>query len=145
MKTWSWQLTHKANEPLPGVAEFTEGRGYYKSEDELVAQLTDDLLAGEKVAGRKPCAMIMGALGRCGRGACDLLIKAGVPQENLVKWDIDETRDNPGPYKEVADSDIFVNAVSWTIGSRKFRLRADILGSDLSHRENPSFCRLCYA
>lgn len=112
LKAWHWQLTHASHEPLPGVAQFTEGRGYYKNEDELVAQLKQDVLAGEKVAGRKPRVMIMGALGRCGRGACDLLVKAGVPEEKLIKWDLDETRDNPGPYQAIVDSDIFINAVS---------------------------------
>ena len=112
LKAWSWQLTHASDELLPGVAQFTEGRGYYKNEDELVTQLKQDVLAGEQALGRKPRVMIMGALGRCGRGACDLLIKAGVPDENLIKWDLDETRDNPGPYKEIVDSDVFINAVS---------------------------------
>ncbi|KAI9689260.1 MAG: Saccharopine dehydrogenase [Bogoriella megaspora] len=111
IKAWSWQLTHTANEPLPGVAQFTEGRGYYRNEDELIAQLREDVEIGAKVIGRKPRSMIMGALGRCGRGACDLLAKAGIPEENLVKWDIDETRDNPGPYQEIVESDVFINAI----------------------------------
>jgi saccharopine dehydrogenase (NAD+, L-lysine forming) len=111
LKTWTWQLTHNSDEPIPGVAHFTNGRGYYKDEDELVAQLKEDVVSGEKVAGYKPRVMVMGALGRCGRGACDVLRKAGIPDENIIKWDLDETRDNPGPYTEIVNSDIFINAV----------------------------------
>ncbi|KAF2237146.1 Formate/glycerate dehydrogenase catalytic domain-like protein [Viridothelium virens] len=114
LKAWNWQLSHSADEPFPEIAQFTDGRGYYRNEDELVAQLRQDVLAGEKAAGRKPRAMIMGALGRCGRGACDLLLKAGLPSGNLIKWDLDETRDNPGPYQEIVDSDIFINAIYLT-------------------------------
>jgi saccharopine dehydrogenase (NAD+, L-lysine-forming) len=83
------------------------------NKDELVAQIREELVAGEKVLGRKPTAMVMGALGRCGRGACDLFLQAGVPTENLTKWDLDETRDRPGPYREIAQHDIFLNAVCW--------------------------------
>lgn len=114
LKTWAWQLTHPS-EPLPSIEKFTEGRGYYLNEEELVNQIREDVVAGEKVAGRKPHAMILGALGRCGRGAVDLFRKAGLGEENLTKWDIDETREKQGPYKEITDSDIFLNAVSGPI------------------------------
>jgi hypothetical protein len=33
-----------------------------------------------KAAGRYPKVMVMGALGRCGSGAVDLLVKAGIPK-----------------------------------------------------------------
>lgn len=48
----------------------------------------------------------IGAEGRCGRGAVDLLKKIGLPSENIVRWDINETRDNPGPYMEIVESDM---------------------------------------
>ncbi|KAK8186893.1 hypothetical protein BKA81DRAFT_372849 [Phyllosticta paracitricarpa] len=90
VKTWAWQLAHPG-EQLPSVEKFTGGRGYYLNEEELVKQITEDVAAGEKIAGRKPTAFIMGALGRCGRGACDL--------------------NRQGPYKEIVESDIFLNAI----------------------------------
>lgn len=31
-------------------------------------------------AGRMPRVMVMGALGRCGSGACDLAKRAGIPE-----------------------------------------------------------------
>lgn len=54
----------------------------------------------------------MGALGRCGRGAVDLLLKAGLPEENITKWDIQETRERPGPYPEILESDVSLDLES---------------------------------
>jgi saccharopine dehydrogenase (NAD+, L-lysine-forming) len=98
-QTWAWQLTHPNNEPLPGIETFTDGRGYYNNESELIAQLKEDVAAGEKVAGRKPSSLVLGALGRCGSGAVDLLEKIGCPE--IKKWDLAET----------IESDIFVNCI----------------------------------
>ena len=81
---------------------------------------SNDVAAGEKIAGRKPTAMVMGALGRCGRGAVDLFLKAGLPEANLLKWDLAETKDRHGPYEEIAQHDIFLNAVS---ASKGFKAR----------------------
>ncbi|GME36857.1 Saccharopine dehydrogenase [Neofusicoccum parvum] len=110
VKMWAWQLQHPGQQ-LPGVEQFTEGRGYYLNEEELVKQIAEDVATGEKIIGRKPAAFIMGALGRCGRGAVDLFVKAGLPESSLVKWDINETKDRQGPYQEIVDQDIFVNAI----------------------------------
>jgi len=109
IKTWAWQLTHPNGVPLPGIDEFTNGRGYYQNEDELIAQLQDDVAAGEKVAGHKPTSLVLGALGRCGSGAVDLLERIGCAE--IKKWDLAETSEKPGPYPEIIDSDIFVNCI----------------------------------
>ncbi|KAF2870542.1 hypothetical protein BDV95DRAFT_545466 [Massariosphaeria phaeospora] len=109
IKTWAWQLTHPNGELLPGLETFTDGRGYYNNEDELIAQLKDDVAAGEKVAGRKPSSLVLGALGRCGSGAVDLLEKIGCPE--IKKWDLAETLERPGPYPEIIESDLFVNCI----------------------------------
>jgi saccharopine dehydrogenase (NAD+, L-lysine-forming) len=111
LKNWAWQLAHPG-EKLPAVSTFTEGRGYYLNEEELVKQISEDLAAGEKALGRKPTAFVLGALGRCGSGAVDLFLKAGIPEENITRWDINETRERQGPYEEIAQHDIFLNAVS---------------------------------
>ncbi|KAM5345861.1 hypothetical protein ACJ41O_011722 [Fusarium nematophilum] len=110
IKTWAWQLAHPG-EKLPSVGTFTEGRGYYLNEDELVNQIREDVAAGEKALGRKPTAMVLGALGRCGSGAVDLFVKAGIPEENITRWDLAETKDRTGPYEEIANHDIFLNAI----------------------------------
>ncbi|KAF2279409.1 saccharopine dehydrogenase [Westerdykella ornata] len=108
IKTWAWQLTH-ADEPLPGIENFTEGRGYYNNEAELIEQLKQDVAEGEKVAGRRPSSLVLGALGRCGSGAVDLLEKIGC--SDIKKWDLAETSERPGPYPEIVESDIFVNCI----------------------------------
>ncbi|KAJ4984575.1 alanine dehydrogenase/PNT domain-containing protein [Stagonosporopsis vannaccii] len=109
IKTWAWQLTHPNGEPLPGIETFTDGRGYYNTESDLIAQLKDDVAAGEKVAGRKPTSLVLGALGRCGSGAVDLLEKVGCGE--IKKWDLPETKERDGPYPEIIESDIFVNCI----------------------------------
>lgn len=119
VKNWAWQLANPGKK-LPAVASFTDGKGYYVDEGELVDQIRKDLEAGGKILGRKPTALVMGALGRCGRGACDLFIKAGLPEENITRWDLAETRGRHGPYEEIAQHDIFLNAVSEPNRGRAF-------------------------
>lgn len=104
VQTWAHQLVNGADQRLAGVRA-------YANEDLLVADIKKSLEEGEKKAGRVPKCLVMGALGRCGRGAIDLLRKVGVPDENITKWDIQETRARPGPYPEILDSDIFVNCI----------------------------------
>jgi saccharopine dehydrogenase (NAD+, L-lysine-forming) len=61
------------------------------------------------VAGRKPTSLVLGAMGRCGSGAVDLLEKVGCPE--IKKWDLPETKDRDGPYPEIIESDLFVNCI----------------------------------
>jgi saccharopine dehydrogenase (NAD+, L-lysine forming) len=95
IKTLSHQLLDPSTK-LPSVETFTDGRGYYLNEDELVNQIREDLAKAEKALGRKPTALVLGALGRCGKGAVDLFLKAGVPDENITRWDLNETKDRDG-------------------------------------------------
>ena len=62
---------------------------------------------GAALNGRTPSALITGALGRCGKGASDMLEAIGA---KVAKWDIDETASG-GPFPEILEHDIFVNAV----------------------------------
>jgi len=147
IKTWAWQLTHPAGEPLPGLETFTDGRGYYNNETELLDQLRDDVAAGEKVAGRKPRSLVLGALGRCGSGAIDLLTKIGCAE--ILKWDLAETKERDGPYPEIVESDIFVNCIylskpippfishdSLASSSRKLSVVCDV-SCDTTNPHNP--------
>jgi hypothetical protein len=61
LKTWAWQLEN-GDKPLPGVENFTDGRGYYENEDQMLEQLKAELQAGIKKAGREPRVLVMGAL-----------------------------------------------------------------------------------
>jgi saccharopine dehydrogenase (NAD+, L-lysine forming) len=102
LESWTWQLNNPADRPMPGVTS-------YPSRDLLPEDVKSKVLEAESKAGRKPRVLVIGALGRCGRGAVDLCKQAGLPDENILKWDLPETTAKPGPYKEITDSDIFVN------------------------------------
>ena len=60
--------------------------------------------------GRKPTVLVIGALGRCGRGACDFASLSGIPESHIFKWDITETRIG-GPFPQLLQCDIFVNCI----------------------------------
>ncbi|KAF5681710.1 Saccharopine dehydrogenase [Fusarium circinatum] len=64
--------------------------------------------------GALPRLIVIGALGRCGKGAIAAAEAIGV--SDILKWDIAETSKG-GPFPEVASSDIFVNCVY--LGSNK--------------------------
>ena len=57
-----------------------------------------------------PKVMVMGALGRCGRGAIDLL-KAVSPDIEITAWDKPEYDASAKPISEIIGHDIFINAV----------------------------------
>ena len=84
VETWAWQLTHAPNELMKRVKP-------YNNEATLIDHITQCLHQGERISQRKPRVLVMGALGRCGRGAVELLEKIGVPQENILKVPIMST------------------------------------------------------
>ena len=72
-------------------------------------------------------ALVIGALGRCGRGAVELFRKVGLDEyvscdttpiltycssnsSNIIQWDLDETAKG-GPFDEILDVDIFINCI----------------------------------
>ena len=104
LEAWAWQLTDSSGKPMPGVSS-------YANQNLLLDNVKSRIAQGEKKAGRKPRVLVIGALGRCGRGAVDLCEQTGVPAQNILKWDLPETSAKPGPYAEIVDSDIFVNCI----------------------------------
>ncbi len=66
----------------------------------------DDLLRRSADLGPAPRALVIGALGRCGRGASDALLTAGI---DPTRWDLAETRDLDRA--ALLDHDLLVNAV----------------------------------
>lgn len=75
LMAWAWQLTHKG-EPLPSVSP-------YENEAALISDVKKAVEEGKAIAGHLPRVLVIGALGRCGRGAVDLCTKAGL-QDILV-------------------------------------------------------------
>mgnify|MGYP006431931157 CR=1 FL=1 len=54
-----------------------------------------------------PRVILIGALGRCGRGAVEMAEKL---QLEVTKWDYEETK-RGGPFEEIAEHEIFINTV----------------------------------
>jgi len=81
----------------------------YLNEQAMVTDVKTKLRGREK----NTKALIIGALGRCGRGAVELFRKIGLDEDNIVKWDLDETAKG-GPFPEILDVDIFVNCIYLT-------------------------------
>ncbi|KAJ7089169.1 saccharopine dehydrogenase [Mycena belliarum] len=78
----------------------------FDTETALVAAVKASLSGG----GKGVKALVIGALGRCGRGAVDLFRKIGLAEEDVIKWDLAETTKG-GPFQEILDVDIFVNCI----------------------------------
>jgi len=69
--------------------------------------LLEDLAGELDPIGKRPNAIVIGALGRVGTGAADLCEAMGV---EVTKWDMDETA-HGGPFPEILDHDLFFNCI----------------------------------
>nr|OQO23463.1 Saccharopine dehydrogenase [NAD(+), L-lysine-forming] [Rachicladosporium sp. CCFEE 5018] len=140
LEAWAWQLTHPVSEPFPSVSS-------YENEDLLIADVRKAVEQGRVKAGHLPSVLVIGALGRCGRGAVDLCVRAGV--EDIIKWDLPETSAKSGPYPEITASSVFVNCIylsaaippfcspsSLSTPSRELRVVCDV-SCDTTNPHNP--------
>lgn len=100
LKTW---LAQRSGALCPPV-------GAYANKDALLSDLRAEL------TGQTPSAIVIGALGRVGTGASDLLEAMGVP---VTKWDMAETASG-GPFPEIVDHDIFINCILARPGTPQF-------------------------
>lgn len=138
---WAFKQTHSDSENLPAVTP-------YPNESALVDHVKAELTAALKTGAQMPTCLVIGALGRCGSGALDLFRKVGVPEENLLKWDMAETAKG-GPFPEIVLLDIFVNCIylskpippfvdfaSLNSDSRKLRSIVDV-SADTTNPHNP--------
>ncbi|KAH3900103.1 Saccharopine dehydrogenase [NAD(+), L-lysine-forming] [Saccharomycodes ludwigii] len=103
LKDWCFKQTHSDSKDLPGVKP-------YPNENCLITDVSKDYQLALKTGAKPPKVLIIGALGRCGSGAIELLHKVGIPDKNIIKWDIKETS-RGGPFTEIANSDIFINCI----------------------------------
>ncbi|WP_424942585.1 saccharopine dehydrogenase [Aliiroseovarius crassostreae] len=94
MKSWAAQ---QRGEICPPV-------GAYPGKDALLAELKDEL---DATGVARPNAIVIGALGRVGTGASDLMEAMGVA---VTKWDMAETA-HGGPFPEILAHDIFINCI----------------------------------
>jgi len=77
---------------------------------ELVKRVTDLLHQAKEKCGHFPSIIVVGALGRCGGGACWFAEQCGL---SVTKWDLEETKAG-GPFAEVIQHDIFLNTIYLT-------------------------------
>jgi len=98
----NWCTQQLTGEPLGAV-------DYYSDSDALVADVRGDLKKAFEKTQKAPKVMVMGALGRCGKGSVDFLEQAGV--KDIVRWDLPETQGKQGPFREIIEADVFINCI----------------------------------
>jgi saccharopine dehydrogenase (NAD+, L-lysine forming) len=97
LQVWAWQK-HSGGNGSDYVAVKP-----YPNEPALLEEVKGQIKAAVELNGGKyPRVIVIGALGRCGSGAVDAAIKAGVPDENVLKWDMAETASG-GPFPEILE------------------------------------------
>lgn len=88
----------------------------WPSHDAMVADVKEAVRAarehiareeGEEAARSRPDTLVVGALGRSGRGACDVAVAAGIEP---VRWDMAETSKG-GPFPRMVEADVLVNCI----------------------------------
>eukprot|EP00457_Paulinella_chromatophora_P002278 gb/GEZN01002282.1/.p1 GENE.gb/GEZN01002282.1/~~gb/GEZN01002282.1/.p1 ORF type:complete len:819 (-),score=156.58 gb/GEZN01002282.1/:70-2526(-) len=79
--------------------------------DNMIKAIKATLADAQKKAGRLPNAMVLGALGRCGDGACMVAEQCGLTE--ITRWDMAETAKGP-PFPELQEHDLLVNAIYLT-------------------------------
>lgn len=87
---------------------------HYRSEGDFVGHLKsclENVWMNDETLKNRPKILVMGAHGRCGKGATSMLCKKiGLPESQVIQWDIKET-EKGGPFAEILDFDIFVNCI----------------------------------
>ncbi|WP_197916766.1 saccharopine dehydrogenase [Thiosulfatihalobacter marinus] len=94
LKTWAAQRRGEICGPV----------GVYAGKDALLADLGAEL---DALNTARPNAIVIGALGRVGSGAADLLTAMGCA---VTKWDMAETATG-GPFPEILDHNLFLNCI----------------------------------
>ncbi|ESK98395.1 saccharopine dehydrogenase [Moniliophthora roreri MCA 2997] len=84
-------------------------------------------------SGKGVKALVIGALGRCGRGAVDLFRKIGLEEGDILKWDLPETAKG-GPFQEILDVDVFVNCIYLSSQIPHFVTRETIMAAGKDRR-----------
>jgi saccharopine dehydrogenase (NAD+, L-lysine forming) len=104
LMAWSHQVVHPGGPPLGTVPLFPSAPALIES---VKASISSALPHN---SGHQPRVIIIGALGRCGTGARDFCLAAGVPESSILNWDMAETA-RGGPFPEIAASDVFINCI----------------------------------
>eukprot|EP00466_Bigelowiella_natans_P008389 jgi/Bigna1/55349/estExt_Genewise1Plus.C_560091 len=101
---WQWAMQKLGK---PAIKDLSS----WKSKEAMCETVRSALKeVEEKKGGLKPSALIIGALGRCGKGATWVAEQCGVTP---IKWDMQETKGG-GPFKALLDVDVLVNCIYLT-------------------------------
>jgi saccharopine dehydrogenase (NAD+, L-lysine forming) len=97
LQVWAWQKrTGGDGSDFPAIKP-------YSNETVLLEEVRGQIKAAVGLnGGTWPRVIVIGALGRCGSGAVDAALKVGVPDENVLKWDLAETAFG-GPFPEILE------------------------------------------
>jgi saccharopine dehydrogenase (NAD+, L-lysine-forming) len=139
---WAHQITNP-DQPQKGVSAFESAADFIAA----VKSALEPAIAANN--GQAPRPIVIGALGRCGKGAVDLFRSVGIDEDSILKWDLPETKKG-GPFTEIAESDVFINCVylgphkippfvtyeSLAIPSRRLRVICDV-SCDPNSENNP--------
>ncbi|KAJ7625096.1 hypothetical protein DFH06DRAFT_1481535 [Mycena polygramma] len=101
----------------------------FENEEAMVSSVKQ-LLGG---SGKGVKALVIGALGRCGKGAVDLFRKIGLAEDDIIKWDMAETAKG-GPFQEILDVDIFVNCIYLNSAIPSFITREQVVAAGEKRR-----------
>ena len=96
LKAW---IAQRAGAPLGPI-------GVYAGKEALISELRGEMAAIETAA-CAPSALVIGALGRVGRGAQDLCAEMGM---TVTAWDMAETA-HGGPFPEILEHNMFINCI----------------------------------
>eukprot|EP01116_Phalansterium_solitarium_P002123 TRINITY_DN11977_c0_g1_i1.p2 TRINITY_DN11977_c0_g1~~TRINITY_DN11977_c0_g1_i1.p2 ORF type:complete len:370 (-),score=110.81 TRINITY_DN11977_c0_g1_i1:693-1802(-) len=83
---------------------------FFPSSQSLVDDVRAALDAAAQATGRRPKVLVVGALGRCGQGSVDFARRAGLTADEIVEWDLAETRAG-GPFPALLDVDVLCNCI----------------------------------
>ncbi|KAJ7592770.1 saccharopine dehydrogenase [Mycena floridula] len=101
----------------------------FANEEAMIAAVKENIGG----TGKGVKALVIGALGRCGRGSVDFFRKIGLEEDDIIKWDMDETAKG-GPFAEILDVDIFVNCIYLSSKIPSFMTHEQIAASGKSRR-----------
>jgi saccharopine dehydrogenase (NAD+, L-lysine forming) len=108
LQQWNLQVAAKAKSTGSAVPLLPPLREAVRDWDALVGI---SRIAKDGSQDRRPRVAIVGAKGRVGSGAAECALRCGILPEDLLLWDIEETRGG-GPFPAlVVDADILVNCI----------------------------------
>eukprot|EP01134_Creolimax_fragrantissima_P008086 CFRG8086T1 len=107
LDVWCNQKLRSDGSPLEKV------NAPYPNADALKTYLRERIAKSVEQGASLPKVAVIGALGRCGSGACDFATEVGIPESNILRWDMNETKAG-GPFPQLLDVDILVNCIYLT-------------------------------